>query len=310
MNFTTDAKRQVVEEIHKPARINFKRRKVVIKSLNDLFQADLVEMIPYSRENKGYKYILVVINCFSKFVWALPLRNKTANEVCGSMEIVLKQQVPKNLQTDAGREFFNKDFQKLMKRYGVNHYNVFSEKKAAIVERVNRTLKNMMWKEFSLQGHYKWLDILPKIVQRYNNKKHRTTQMKPVKVTKKVEKLLLNTVYSRIKMTQLKTKFKIGDYVRISKRRGIFDKKYLANWSAEIFQVRQIKLTNPTTYLLKDINNQEIIGCFYEQQLQKVKYHDVYLVEKILKRKGDRVFVKWLGFDKTHNSWISKNNVA
>lgn len=73
---TTNVKRQIVEEIHKPARINFKRRSVIIKSLTDLFQADLVEMILYSKENKGYKYILVIIKCFSKYVWAFPLKSK------------------------------------------------------------------------------------------------------------------------------------------------------------------------------------------------------------------------------------------
>ena len=78
-------KRQVVEEIHKPARINFKRRKVMIKGLNDLFQADLVDMTLYAKENDGYKYILVVINCFSKYVWAIPLKSKTSVEVSQAM---------------------------------------------------------------------------------------------------------------------------------------------------------------------------------------------------------------------------------
>ena len=88
--FITDTKRQLVNEIHKPARINFKRRKVIIKSLKDLFQADLVEMIPYSKLNNGYRYILIVINCFSKFVWAFPLKTKTGEEVSKNMERVFK----------------------------------------------------------------------------------------------------------------------------------------------------------------------------------------------------------------------------
>lgn len=309
MGFVTDVKKQVVEEIHKPARINFMRRRVIIKGLNDLFQADLVDMKEYSRENKGYKYILVVINCFSKFVWALPLKTKTGTEVTRAMEKILKEVSPKNLQTDAGLEFFNQHFQKLMKRFNVNHYNVFSEKKASIVERVNRTLKNMMWKEFSLQGHYKWLNILIKIVNQYNNKKHRTINMKPSQVTQKDEKRLLETAYNRIKMTDLKQKFKVGDHVRISKVRGVFDKKYMPNWSTEIFQVKKVQLTNPTTYLLTDSNNVDVLGGFYEKQLQKVKYPDAYLVEKIIKKKGDKVLVKWLGFSNKHNSWIKNSNI-
>lgn len=309
-NNVSDAKRQVVDELHKQTRINFPRRKTIIKSFDDLFQVDLVEMIPYSKENKGFKYILVVINCFSKYVWTIPLKNKTGPEVSTAMEKVLKEQTPKNLQTDAGLEFFNKHFEKLMKKYGINHYNVFSEKKAAIVERVNRTLKNMMWKEFSLNGNYKWIDLLPKIVHRYNNKKHRTIGIKPSQVTKNLEKHLLDTVYNRIKVVEPTTKYKVGDYVRISKLRGVFAKKYMPNWSTEVFRIRKIQLTNPTTYLLQDENNKNILGGFYIQQLQKVKYPDVFLVEKVLKRQGNKVFVKWLGFDNKHNSWISKNNIV
>lgn len=308
--FITDTKRQLVNEIHKPARINFKRRKVIIKSLNDLFQADLVEMIPYSKENKDYKYILIVINCFTKFVWAFPLKNKTGEEVTKNMETVFKQQTPKNLQTDMGKEFFNINFKTLTKKYNINHYNVFSEKKASIVERVNRTLKNWMWKEFNVQGNYKWLKLLPEIVNRYNNTKHRTIKMKPIDVTSKNESMLLNTAYNKIKMSNLDTKYKSGDYVRISKIRGIFDKKYNPNWSPEVFIIHKVQLTNPTTYLLKDMQNKNIEGAFYKEQLQKTNLHDVYLVEKVLKQRKNKVFVKWLGFNDKHNSWIDKANIV
>lgn len=167
----------------------------------------------------------------------------------------------------------------------------------------------MMWKEFNYQGYYKWLDILPITVELYNNKKHRTIDMKPADVAKKDEKHLLKTVYSHIKMAEPKRKFKVGDNVRISKIRGVFDKKYKSNWSTEIFQVKKVQLTNPTTYLMTDASNSDVLGEFYEKQLQKVKYPDAYLVEKIIKKKGDKVLVKWLGFSDKHNSWIRKNNV-
>jgi hypothetical protein len=303
-------KKQVVDEIHKQARINFPRRRVIVKSLNDLFQADLVEMIPYSSKNNGFRYILVVINCFSKFVWAFPLKTKSGNEVAENMEKVFQQQQPKNLQTDLGKEFFNKTFQLLMKKYNINHYNTYSEKKASIVERVNRTLKNLMWKEFNYHGHYRWINLLDNIIQKYNNSKHRTIGMKPSEVKKKHEKKLLNTVYNHLKIVNLTSKFHVGDHVRISKSRGVFDKKYMPNWSTEIFTIKKILLTNPNTYLLQDYLKQDIKGCFYQQQLQKVKYPDVYLVEKILRRKNNKVFVKWLGFDSTHNSWIDKKKIV
>lgn len=302
-------KRQVVTEIHKPARINFKRRRVIIKGFRDLFQADLVDMSQYAKENNGYKFILITINCFSKFVWATPLKSKTGPEVTRAMEKVFKKQKPDNLQTDMGGEFFNKYFKNLTKKYKVNHYSAFSEKKASIVERVNRTLKNMMWKEFSMQGNYHWLDILKQIVKKYNNTKHRTIGMKPSEVTKKNEQELLNTAYNHIKIVDIKSKFKVGDHVRVSKIRGVFDKKYMPNWSTEIFTIRKVQLTNPTTYLLKDVYNKDIKGGFYKEQLQKVKYPNIYLVERIIKRKENKLFVKWLGFSGKHNSWINKSDI-
>lgn len=214
------------------------------------------------------------------------------------------------MHTDLGTEFYNRDFSELMKKYEINHYSTFSNLKASIVERVNRTLKNIMWRQFTIQGNYKWLDILEKIVQNYNNTVHRTTGYKPNSVDSKNAQEILSNSYSHLKTVDpKKPKLKVNDFVRISKHREAFDKGYTPNWSSEIFQIQKIQLTNPTTYLLKDYNNEEVQGGFYEEELQKVKYPDVYLVEKILKQKGDKVYVKWLGFGNSNNSWILKNDI-
>lgn len=304
-------KEQVVEELHKPVRKHFKRRRVIIKGLKDLFQADLVEMIPYARFNKGFRYILVVIDTFSKYVWAFPVKRKTGKEVATAMRKVLKQRVPRNLQTDAGKEFYNKDFATLMTKHQVNHYSTYSNMKASIVERVNRTLKTAMWPHFNMQGTYRWLGILPKIVTQYNATKHRTTGMLPKDVTKKQEKRLLATAYSNIKTVDpRKLKFRLGDSVRVSKVRHAFTKGYTPNWSNEIFTISQVHQTNPRTYSLVDAQRTKIKGRFYTEELQKTQHPDIYLVEKVLRKKGDQVLVKWLGLDSSHNSWIAKHNVV
>lgn len=303
-------KEDVVQELHKPARRNFRRRRVIVKGLNDLYQADLVEMIPYSKFNKGFRYILVVINVFSKYVWAYPVKRKSGKDVSDAMQKILKHGLPKNLQTDLGKEFYNKDFQNLMQKHHINHYSTYSNLKASVVERCNRTLKNLMWKQFSLQGNYKWLDLLPKIVDKYNSSIHRTIRMKPKDVKTKHEKLLLQSAYSNLKTVDFKPqKFQAGDYVRISKFREAFSKGYTPNWSNEIFQIHKVQETNPRTYQLIDSSNQQIQGGFYDHELQKVKHKDVYLIEKVLRRKGKNMFVKWLGLDKTNNSWIPISNV-
>ncbi|KAL6418930.1 hypothetical protein ACFW04_011681 [Cataglyphis niger] len=177
---------------------------------------------------------------------------------------------PKNLQTDKGKEFYNTEMRKFAKEHDMNHYSTYSVMKASIVERFNRTLKNSMWKYFTLNGTYKWIDALPRLVKEYNARKHRTIGMKPVDVTPAIADKLLNTIYNNI------------------------------------FQITKVQQTNPVTYLLKDSRNERIAGGFYEHELLRVSDPDIYLVEKVLRRRGDEVYMKWLGMDETHNSWIKK----
>jgi hypothetical protein len=165
-----------------------------------------------------------------------------------------------------------------------------------------------MWKKFSFQGTHEWLSILPKLLFEYNNSIHRTIKMKPNDVNKKNEKFLLQTAYNRLKIFK-KGKFKVGDHVRITKYKSIFDKGYEPNWSTEIFKIDKIQITDPITYIIEDYKGEKISGGFYEFELQKVHDSKAYLVEKVLHRKGNQIFVKWLGFDKKHNSWIDKKSL-
>lgn len=305
------SKKQVVDELHRSARKNFPRRHTLAIGINETLQADLVEMIPYAKENKNTKYILTVIDIFSKFAWAFPVKNKTGLEVTQAMTKIMKSGVvPKNIHTDMGKEFFNVHFKKLMDSYGINHYTTYSTKKAAIVERFNRTLKNKMWKRFSFNGSYKWLKILPELVDEYNNTIHRTIQMRPIDVDQSAERQLKHLVYANEIRIARPPKFKVGDHVRISKYKNLFEKGYTPNWTAEIFQVRKVRYTYPYTYLLQDYKGNEIIGGFYQHEIQKAMYPDVFLIEKVLRRKGNKEYVKWLGFDSSHNSWIDKEDVV
>lgn len=302
-------KKGLVGELHRQARRNFKRRRVITKGIDDLWQADLVEMGYYSRFNRGHRFLLTVIDTFSKFAWAVPLKTKNASNVTEAMKsIFVKGRSPKNLQTDDGKEFFNKQFQNLMREYHINHYSTYSILKASIVERFNRTLKGLMWKEFSYQGTYHWTNIYKELIEKYNNTKHRTIKMTPSSVNSNNENLILNTVYNNLKIFN-KPKFHIGDNVRISKYKHIFDKGYTPNWTTEVFKIKTIQNTNPTTYILADYEGNAIKGGFYEYELMKTRYPNNYLVEKILSTRGNRVLVKWLGFSSEHNSWINKSDI-
>lgn len=304
------AERQgIVAEIHKPARKNFLRRRMVTKFVDDCWEADLIMMQEPPGINKGYKYILTVIDRFSKFAWSVPLRSKFGLEVTKAMRGIFtsSNRSPKNLQSDDGTEFFNIHFQKLMSEFGINHYSSFSVMKAATVERFNRTLKTWLWPEFHLRGSRKWYDILSRIMDRYNSKIHRTIGVAPNRVTKSVERDLIRRKVFLINDTAAssKPKFRIGDVVRISRQKGFFEKGYTPNWTTELFTVNTIKSTNPITYTLQDYRKQDIQGSFYEQELLKTKYKDTYLVERVVrKNKSGDLLVKWLGFDSTHNSWV------
>lgn len=303
-------RKNIIEELHKLPRKNFPRRYVNVKEINDLWQADLVEMQPYARFNKNFKYLLTVINVFSKKAFAKPILNKTASHVTHAMnEIFIESSsTPNHLQTDNGKEFHNKMFKNLMKKYGINFYSTYSSLKASVIERFNRTLKNKMWKQFSFQGSYKWLNLLDELIEAYNNTRHRTIKMAPNDVNPNNEKMILHTIYNRPFIWQ-KNKFKIGDVVRISKYKSIFDKGYTPNFSTELFKITSVNNKFPVTYQLKDMKQNPIAGQFYEKELQKTKSPDSYLVEKVLKKRGAKVFVKWLGFPPSENSWIKKSDL-
>ncbi|XP_071646745.1 uncharacterized protein [Temnothorax longispinosus] len=256
-------KRRLVKKLHAPARRNFSRRRVIVRGYDDLWQADVVEMRPYTRFNRGYHYILTVIDVLSNHAWAVPLKAKSGPE------------------TDKRKEFYNANVQKLLKKHNIKHYSTYSVMKASVVERYNGTLKNDMWKMFTRNGNYKWIDSLPSLVSDYNARKHRTIGMRPIDVTPAIADKLLKTVYSHVKIAA-PARFKVGDSVRVSKFKTIFEKGYTPNWTTEVFRIVKVQKTNPVTYLLEDSCGKPIAGGFYEYELHRVANPDVYLVEKVL----------------------------
>ena len=301
---------EIARELHKQSRKNFPTRYVELKGVDDLYQADLVEMLPFASVNKGYKYILTMINCFSKYAIAVPLKTKTAKEVVIALKPILEIHKMKHFQTDQGKEWFNSHIQSLLKHFNINHYYTHSDKKASIVERFNRTLKGEMWKLFTVQGNFKWLQILPDIIERYNNKVHSTIGLKPVDVNKHNEEQILMRIVRSRKMKVYKQKYKVGDKVRVSLRFKQLSKGYWPRWSNEVYTVSKVQPTNPPTYILKDSKGEVLKGGFYQEELSKTKFSDTYLVQKVIRRKGDRLLVRWLGFDKSHDSWISQSELV
>ncbi|KAJ8911475.1 hypothetical protein NQ315_010846 [Exocentrus adspersus] len=277
--------------------VNKWKKKTIVKGYGDLWQIDLAIMHSYARENRGFKYILVVVDCYSRFAWTEAVKTKTGVDVTRAMEKVLKRSnyIPNHIQSDQGGEFFNRHFSVLMKKYGIIHYSTYSVTKAAFAERLIRTLKDKLYKEFSLRGSYKWYgNIIQGVVKSYNETVHHATVMRPVDVTPDTRIPTMET--AKLKIGSTKHKYHVGDVVRISKHK--------------------IKPTKPPTYFLEDIDVAEIKGAFYEQELQKAMYPDVYLVERVLRHRRGATpgskehYVKWLGLSKKHNSWITDRDIV
>ena len=200
----------------------------------------------------------------------------------------------------------------LLEKNNITLYSTENEEKSSVCEKWNRTIKTKMWKQFTVQGNTQYLNILPKILKQYNNTKHSSIKMTPVEASKKKnENTVYFNLYGDLKQLSSKSKFKVGDKVRIRKyKRKVFDKGYTPNWTEQIFLSNKIQSTNPITYRLKDFNNEEIRGSFYEPELLLAK-QDVFRIEKVIRRdyKKKQALVKWLGYSDDFNSWIPPSNL-
>lgn len=310
--------KQETYTLHKPLIKKFRREKVKVSGIDDLWQVDLVDVSNISRENKGYRYLLTVIDVFSKYSWAEPLKNKTGESILKAFKKIIKSRIPKKIQSDKGLEFLNKYVQKFFQELGIHFYTTNSELKASVVERFNRTLKEKMWRFFTHNQNNKYIDVLQDLIESYNNTYHRTIKTKPVLVSKKKENQIFKNIYGYDRNdgdeTYVNPKFAIGDKVRISKNKTVFEKGYTPNWTREIFIIHKIIIQSPPTYIIKDLNDEIIEGRFYEQELQKIdKNNEIYTIDKIIrKRKRNKTteyFVSWLGYPKSFNSWISATDL-
>lgn len=305
--------------LHRTAPLKYKRNRVIVFNIDEQFQADLVDMSAYSKENDNKNFLLTCIDVFSKHGWVRVLKNKTGGEVVKAFESILKEgRIPLKLQTDKGKEFLNKHFQSMVKKYNITHFAPSTELKACVVERFNRTLKGRMWRYLTATNSKRYIDVLQDIVKGYNNSYHRSIKMRPIDVTKENESVVFHNLYgTRVgRSVKSKCKFKIGDIVRISKIRGTFTKGYEENYTHEFFTIAACIPREPHVYRLCDYDGDVIDGVFYEQELQKivVNKNKAFKVEKILdKKKQGRetlVLVQWLGWPAKFSSWVNQKELV
>ena len=181
-------------------------------------------------------------------------------------------------------------------------YSTFNEGKSVVAERFIRTLKNKFYKYMTAISKNIYFDVLDDIVDECNNAYHKTIKMKPVDVG--------NDSFAEYneESNEKDPKFKVGDHVRISKFKNVFAKGYTPNWSEEIFIVKKIKNTVPWTYVISDLNGEKLVGNFCEKELQKTNQKE-FRTEKVMKRKGNKLHVKWKGYNNFFVSWIDKRDL-
>ena len=257
-------KSQDAYTLHKRTRKPKFRRTLVFKP-RDLWQIDLLDMQKYSKENDGYRYICVIIDCFSRYVWVKPLKNKTGKATVKALALLLMNERPKLIQADQGTEFFNRDVKRMLEAFGPKLYHTYTDKKAAIVQRVQRTLRGRLGRLFTKRGNFKWIDKIDDIVTAYNNTHHSSIKMKPADVD---EEHIANIFFNSLPNLKKTIKFSNGDRVRILIKKNQFAKEFEKSWSEETFKIKRIQNTNPITYLIEDLDGEDIIGGFYTEELQ------------------------------------------
>ena len=228
-----------------------------------------------SRYNKGIRFLLCVIYIFSKYAWVIPLKDKKGVSIVKAFRSILKQSnrrtkgtsaqrvKPNKIWVDKGSEFYNASFKKWLQDNDIVMYSTNNEGKSVVTERFIRTLKSKIYKYMTSISKNVYIDKLNDIVNEFNNTYHTTIKMKPIDVKD-------NTYINTDKEINNKDpKFKVADRVRISKYKNIFAKGYTPNWSEEIFVIKKVKNTVPWTYVINDLNGEEITGTFYEKELQK-----------------------------------------
>ena len=205
-----------------------------------------------SKYNKGINYLLCAIDLFSKYAWVILLKYQKGTSIVNVFQkIITERRKPNKIWFDRGSEFYNQSFKDFLKINNIEMYSTFNEGKSVVAERFIRTLKNKIFKHMTAISKKIYFDVLDNIVNKYNNKVHRTIKMKPVNVTDDP------FVEYNEDSNKRNLKFKVGGHVRISKYKNIFAKGYAPNWSEEVFVINESKNT-----VINDLNGEEVIGSF------------------------------------------------
>ena len=309
--------------LQKARRHRFKTANVRVTAIGEHLDIDLLSMSNLAEENDGVRFLLCCIDILSRKLWVRPLKNKTAKEVLSAMKDILSDISPikvQKIRADKGTEFSNQWFKKYMKTKNIYFFTTNNPPKSNFVERVQRTLKERLYRMMRHKRTYRYIDQLQNVVSSYNQTSHRgLSGMSPNSVNKSNEADVWAQMYLNKPgkvITKPTFQFNKGDLVRISFTKQPFQRAYQEQYTTEVFKVvgRIIKQGIPM-YKLNDLKGENIQGLFYTTELQKVNKDEnsLWFIERILKtrkRKNKKQsFVEWHGFPKAFNSWVDASDV-
>ena len=231
-----------IDEIYSKAlKKNYPTNKIIYNHVDEIWSIDLADFSDYkTSNNKGYRYIFIVIDNFSKYLWAIPLK-KYCQTITNEFSNILttSKRSPLKIESDRGSEFYNSIFQNLLKSKNVHHYSRFTDKGPSVAERVIRTIRNLLKKPVFEKGNADWLSELPSFFKKYNNTIHSSTKMTPIQASKKSnEKVVYSNLQDKRKI--LNTKYKLGQLVRTADIKRVFSKGDSTNWSYKLYTITEV----------------------------------------------------------------------
>ena len=232
-----------INEIYsKPPKKYYPTNKTDVYYIDDIWSLDILDLKDYGPENnRGYRYVLVTIDNFSKFGWTIPLKNKNAQTIKDSFENILisSKRKPNLIESDRGKEFYNNIFQDFLNKNNIRLYSRNSSYGAVFAERFNRTIRDLLKKIVFEQGDAKWIDILPTITEQYNNRRHTSTKLSPKDASLRKNE---GYVYKNLldKRKKVNPKFQINDLVRTADLKKTFSKGDTTNWSYKLYKITEI----------------------------------------------------------------------
>ena len=309
--------------VHRRPVRKFPRIPVIVRGLKDQYDADLMIMRDLASSNKGYKYVLIIVDVFSRYMWAAPMKLKNEKHSLQAFQNIFKEgcPVPARLRTDKGGEFVGKEIAAYFRRLGVQHFLTWNEVKANYAEKAIQTLKKKLFRYLTFARTRDYVSVLPDLVKSYNRTYHRSIRMAPADVNADNEKSLWWALYAHVndKNTKKYKKFKytVGDTVRLSRKRTRMEREYDERWTNEIFRVRR-RFYNKgiVQYKVEDYSGVKKKGSFYEAELQAVTVDPdaLWRVDAILKTRGKgekkEVFVHWHGWPKKYDQWLPAGHLV